>query len=122
LCGKRVNAHGSHTWGVVGGHVEWAESFVETAIRETKEETGLTVKDVRLIAVTNDYFAIEDTHFVTIHLTCTYDEGEPANLDHEITDNWQWFPLTNLPEPLFLPLLHLQQGGFDFTSLIQPTP
>lgn len=34
-----------------GGHVEQAESFVDCAIREVKEETGLTVWDLKLCGV-----------------------------------------------------------------------
>lgn len=41
-----------------GGHVEPGESFLESAIRETKEETGLTVTDLRLCGTVN----WEDTH------------------------------------------------------------
>ena len=120
LCGRRINAHGSETWGVVGGHLERGESFSEAAIRETKEETGLVVDNLKLLAVTNDRFEIENEHFVTIHMTCKYNQGSPANLDHEISNNWQWFPLNALPEPLFLPLQHLKDGGFDFTTLAEP--
>ncbi|VWL85604.1 8-oxo-dGTP diphosphatase [Oceanivirga miroungae] len=31
-----------------GGHVEFKESFVDSVIREVKEETGLTITDVKL--------------------------------------------------------------------------
>lgn len=34
-----------------GGHVEPGESFVESAIREVKEETGLDISNVRLCGV-----------------------------------------------------------------------
>ena len=34
-----------------GGHVEPGESFVESTIREVKEETGLDITDVRLCGV-----------------------------------------------------------------------
>ncbi len=34
-----------------GGHVEPGESFVESVIREVKEETGLTVSNLRLCGV-----------------------------------------------------------------------
>ena len=34
-----------------GGHVEAGESFVESTIREVKEETGLDITDVRLCGV-----------------------------------------------------------------------
>ena len=36
-----------------GGHVEPGESFLESAIREVKEETGLTVSDLRLCGIVN---------------------------------------------------------------------
>ena len=34
-----------------GGHVEAAEAFTDAAVRETYEETGLTIKDPRLCGV-----------------------------------------------------------------------
>lgn len=34
-----------------GGHVEPRESFVESVIREVKEETGLNIRDVQLCGV-----------------------------------------------------------------------
>lgn len=34
-----------------GGHVESEESFVDSAIREIKEETGLTISNPRLVGV-----------------------------------------------------------------------
>ena len=34
-----------------GGHVEKGESFTEAAVRETFEETGLTISDPRLVGV-----------------------------------------------------------------------
>ena len=43
--------HNSGHWDFPKGHVEGEESEVETAIREVKEETGLDIEAVRLIAV-----------------------------------------------------------------------
>jgi 8-oxo-dGTP diphosphatase len=34
-------------WSFPGGHIEENESFVESAVREVKEETGLTIRNVK---------------------------------------------------------------------------
>ena len=38
-------------WGLPGGRIEPGESILQTALREAKEETGLTVTVVRLLGV-----------------------------------------------------------------------
>jgi 8-oxo-dGTP diphosphatase len=47
LLGKRIGSDGSGTYALPGGHVAFGESLAETAVRETKEETGLNVSDVQ---------------------------------------------------------------------------
>lgn len=46
-----------------GGHVEHGESFTEAAIRETWEETGLTIENPRLCGV-KQFQATEDARYV----------------------------------------------------------
>lgn len=41
----------SGRWGLPGGLMELGESFEETAIREVKEETGLTIRNLEFMAV-----------------------------------------------------------------------
>lgn len=41
LIGERAAGHGSNTFMIPGGHLEFGESFEETACREVEEETGL---------------------------------------------------------------------------------
>ncbi|MHC8515308.1 NUDIX domain-containing protein [Sporosarcina sp. ITBMC105] len=38
-------------WCIPGGMMELGETFEETAIRETREETGLTVKELNLFGL-----------------------------------------------------------------------
>ena len=45
-----------------GGHVEPGESIVMSVIREIKEETGLTIKDPRLVGVKQ--FPINDGRYI----------------------------------------------------------
>src|SRR3712207_9202438 len=40
-------------WGLIGGITELGESLEETAIRESKEETGLDIKDLHLLGTTS---------------------------------------------------------------------
>ena len=57
-----------------GGHVEDNESIVDSVIREIKEETGLTIKNPKLVGV-RDW--IEDgTRTVSLLFTTTTFEGD----------------------------------------------
>jgi 8-oxo-dGTP diphosphatase len=56
LIGRRIGSHGAGTWALPGGHMEYGETFSQTAKREIREETGLEIDNVRIAAVTNDRF------------------------------------------------------------------
>ena len=113
LLGKRRGSHGEGTWNCPGGHLEYGESFEDCARREVKEETGLSVINLKLLTATNDMFTKEDKHYITLFMTADYVSGTPVVMEPEKCDEWKWFAWDDLPEPLFLPLQNLVRQGFN---------
>lgn len=67
----------------LGGHIEKGESVIESADREIKEESGLTVTDTKLRGIVHatNFFGKDVMMFVTVSTTATKkvvanDEGE----------------------------------------------
>lgn len=112
LMGQRKNSHGHGEWSVPGGHQEFRESPEETAGREATEETNLIIQNVRFGAVTNDYFNIDEKHYVTLWMTSEYEGGVVVNMEPEKCTGWDWFDFDTLPTPLFLPWQQLLKSEF----------
>ncbi len=103
LIQQRQGAHGAGSWSVPGGHLEFGESFEDTARREVMEETGIAIKNVHFGAVTNDYFEAEDKHYVTIWMVSDWDSGEARIVEPDKCLAQKWITFGELPVPLFLP-------------------
>lgn len=113
LLGQRKNAHGEGTWSPPGGHLEWGESFAGCARREVAEETGLEIANIRPSTFTNDIFVEEKKHYVSLFLVADYVSGEAIIKEPEKCSAWQRFDWDALPQPLFLPVTHLVEQGYD---------
>ena len=113
---KRTGVHGAGTWAPPGGYLEFGEAPEDRAIRETQEETGVTVADPQFLAITNDVFREADKHFVTIRMKGRYVAGEPAVGAPEEMSQAGWFAWESLPQPLLLPLSNLL-GGRSYPPL-----
>lgn len=107
LLGRRKNAHGEGSWAFPGGHLEAGESFAGCARREVMEETGLEVAEFRCVGVTNDIFAENDKHYVTIFMMGKSGQGEPEIREPHKCEGWGWFSFDSLPRPLFLTIENL---------------
>ncbi len=99
---KRQGSHGPDTWCFPGGHLEHGESFEACAMRETMEETGITIKDINVVGFTNDFFP-NGKHYITIFVEAAHADGEAKIMEPEKSTEIGWFSMDSLPSPLFLP-------------------
>ncbi len=100
LLTKRKGSHGSGEYSFPGGHLEYLESFEECAARETLEECGVKIKNIKFLYVTN-VKKYAPKHYVHIGITADWESGEPKTLEPTKAEEWKWYDLENLPEPLF---------------------
>lgn len=105
LMGHREGSHAGGVWSVPGGHLEPGENWDQTAVREVLEETGMTIRNVRFLAVTNDIME-HGKHYVTIWMEADWYSGEAAILEPYKCSALQWCDFNTLPAPLFEPCWH----------------
>ncbi len=108
----RKGTHGEGSWSVPGGHLEFGETWEECGAREALEETGVTVKNIQFLGVTNDIFD-SGKHYVTIALRAEWETGEPRIGEPEKCSNVGWFGIGEYPEPLFLSTRNFLKNGYN---------
>ena len=108
---KRQGAHGQGTWSMPGGHLEYGESPEACAARETLEETGVEVANLRALGFTNDLFEESGRHYITLWMRAEYASGEATVAAPTEASEVAWVAWDALPEPLFLPLRNLIRGA-----------
>ncbi|MCL5435541.1 MAG: NUDIX domain-containing protein [Patescibacteria group bacterium] len=93
--------HGEGQWCMPGGKLDFGESLENGAKREVKEETGVELLAVEPMCINND--RAEDAHFITFGMKALEWKGEPQVLEPDTMTEWRWFPLAELPAPLYFP-------------------
>ncbi|CAG8496863.1 14697_t:CDS:2 [Ambispora leptoticha] len=123
LIGKRKGSHGSGTWQLPGGKLDFSESFERCAEREVFEETNLKIKDIKYHFVTNDFFLNENKHYVTIFMCAKVADSnvEALVMEPNKCETWEWITwqefirggnsgkegnVKNKYRPMFLPIEH----------------
>jgi len=107
---REHTSHGNGTWGPPSGHIDFGELPEQAAARETYEETGVKIDEVKFRVITNDVFEEEQQHYITIWFDANYVSGEPQVRSPQEESEVSWFSWHDLPQPLFLPLQHLLEG------------
>ena len=100
LLGERKGSHGAGEFAFPGGHLEYMESLEQCAKRETKEECGIEIGNIRFQFVAN-VTTYAPKHYVHIGLVADWQSGTPALLEPASSGPWAWYDLDHLPQPLF---------------------
>ena len=91
-------------WGLPGGILELDETYEEAAIREVREETGLTVRLTALLGIYHNYDMMwpngDRAHTIGAYYTAEILSGEPR-VDEESLE-LRFFSREELPELCFL--------------------
>jgi len=116
LLGKRSGKHAPGEYSFPGGRLEFMESFKDAVKRETLEEAGIKIKNIKFLSVANiDRYSYR--HDVLVSFSADYDSGEIQTFKEERIGDWVWYDINNLPEPLFYPtalLIDLYKKGENY--------
>lgn len=92
-----------YKWGLIGGITELGESLEDTAIRETKEETGLDIKELNLLGTTSgekcyiEFPNCDKAYFISIGYFTNSFSGT-LKIDNLETKELQFFSYEELPD------------------------
>jgi 8-oxo-dGTP pyrophosphatase MutT (NUDIX family) len=97
----RLDRHGRLLWSLPKGHIEDGETVEQTAVREVKEETGISARVLRPLGSIDYWFVAERrrVHKTVHHFLLTAEGGELSDEDVEVTEV-AWVPVAELEAKL----------------------
>ena len=103
LVGKRKGSHGDGEYALPGGHLEYMESLEDCARRETLEETGIRIKNVRFMCAVN-MTAYPPHHYIALGMCAEWESGNPQVLEPDRVHDWNWYDIDAIPQPHYYAL------------------
>ncbi len=103
-------------WALVGGYMERDETIIDAVKRETLEETGYKIKNIKLLTIIdNPNRPGDDRQNIAFVYTCNVDK-KVSESDWEV-DELKWFNLNNLPPKNKIAFDHYQDIEIYLNSL-----
>ncbi len=97
---RRLRPPEAGHWNIVGGKIDHLEHSHDAARREAEEETGLSIGAIEFLCLSEQIFADEAQHWVSLIYTTTDFTGEPQVTEPEKLPEFGWFDLDDLPQPI----------------------
>ena len=93
----RLDRQGKLLWSLPKGHIEGSETIEETAVREVKEETGISARVLTSLGSIDYWFVAERrrVHKTVHHFLLEAVGGELSDEDVEVTEV-AWVPIAEL--------------------------
>lgn len=123
LLAMKKRGFGAGRWNGVGGKPEANETIEQTAVRECKEEIGVTPKNYHQVGTLNFHFADKTLNQQVIVYLCTTWAGTPRETEEMRP---QWFKTRDIPydamwpdDALWLPKVlagSFVEGSFTFND------
>ena len=111
LLSTRLKKYGNGKLALPGGHVEWMETHVDTAVREVFEETGIRLSKKRvyhLYVYSEEVHPKLGKHYVTFYLIAKMPKGQkPKDMEPRKHGPWAWYDPFNLPRHTWEPTKRL---------------
>lgn len=97
----RLDRHGTLLWSLPKGHIEDGENAEQAAVREVKEETGISAQVVRPLGTIDYWFVAERrrVHKTVHHFVLSAAGGTLSDDDIEVSEV-AWVPIAELHDRL----------------------
>ncbi len=95
-------------WVLPGGRLEYGETFIDCAVREIKEETGLVIEPEKFIFLSEAIAPDRSRHIVNVYLKARVIGGKLQLGNEPVLAAVDYLPLAELEEiTLFPPIGHV---------------
>lgn len=84
-------------WSVPAGHVDRGESATSAAVRETKEELGVTARELRFAHISHKRDPVDGEERIDLFFQVSAWDGRIKNVEPDKCSGLAWFSLDKLP-------------------------